>query len=187
MNRMPYMNYRFLCTVLASFVFVFALGYVVINYDMRSSSTASEVVSENVETVNTPPTQQVELFYYRPLSDMSDAGELQCSKDGLVAVSYSIEVSDITIENTIKALLARDLRQIDRHDGLISHFPLDGLVLIGVHVDDGLATIALDDRKDAISSDTCQSAVLQAQITATLKQFSSINEVCFIPENFFGA
>ncbi|MEX2515063.1 MAG: GerMN domain-containing protein [Candidatus Paceibacterota bacterium] len=179
------MNYRFISIAVLSMIGVVLMGYVVQTTSAESSGSETDRSTE-IASPATTSLQTVELYYYRPQDDMDVKGDLQCSSAGLAAVPYKVERSSAVIRDTVEILLTRELQQAQQQNGVISEFPVSGLKLIGVRIENGLATVALDDTKDEITAGTCRAAVLQSQITATVQQFPSVAEVRFVPETLFG-
>lgn len=130
-------------------------------------------------------TQSVSLYYYNQEKDRDASGNVKCSKDGLVAVSRSVNPGSNAIENTIKLLLEGGLTAEEKSTGLTTEYPLDGLKLKTSTLKDGILTLTFDDPKNKTVGGACRVGVLWAQIEATAKQFPDVKEVKFMPEELF--
>lgn len=143
-----------------------------------------EAGNQVATTTATTTEKLVNLYYYSPEKDIDKSGELRCSVTGLTATPYHIAENSDIISETIELLLSGaggdSIRPRD-----ITGFPLPEVSLVGVHVRDGVAVVALDDPTKAMSGDACRANVLQEQLRATIRQFPSVAEVEFIPESLF--
>lgn len=136
----------------------------------------------------TSKTQQVSLYYYNPELDLDSTGNIQCSSAGLVPVQRAITGSESgmpLIAWTVRFLLEGDLTAEERAAGITTEFPLEGLELLNVGLESGVLTLTFADPEHRTSGGACRAGILWAQIEATAKQFPSVEQVKFSPEDLF--
>ncbi len=134
----------------------------------------------------TPRTMSVLLYYYDPTLDEDASGNVQCSRQGLVAVQRTIPVTQTPIQDTIRLLLRGELTSAERARGITTEYPLPGVALTGASLhDDGALTLSFADPQNRTGGGSCRVGILWFQIEATAKQFSSVHTVQFLPEELF--
>lgn len=127
----------------------------------------------------------VELFYYSETRDLDENGNIQCSRQGLVAVKREI-VSVNSIEDTIRMLLNGELTTEERAQGISTEYPLAGLNLVSANLEEGgILTLTFDDPQNRTSGGSCRIGVLWFQIEATALQFPEVKQIRFAPEELF--
>lgn len=173
-------------TALLSVLLVSGLALVVFSGAGTSLSASDDTEPRAATSSPATSTQMVNLYYYRPLDDINEEGELQCSMAGLAAVTREVtgEGTEL-ISNTLTLLLEKELSRQQRQQGLTSEFPLDDVLLVGLRVDDGIATVALDDQSSQLAVDNCRSDIIRFQIEETIRQFPSVANVRFLPRTLF--
>lgn len=132
--------------------------------------------------------KEIQLFYYAPKNDQDAAGNVQCSRQGLIAVARTIDGGGTTtdqIERAVRLLLGPNLTSEERAQGIQTEFPLDGFVMKSLSFEEGVATITFADPGQRSSGGSCRAGVLWYQIEATVKQFPGVQEVKFSPEDLF--
>ncbi|KND48803.1 MAG: hypothetical protein AB198_01125 [Parcubacteria bacterium C7867-003] len=129
-------------------------------------------------------TQSVKLYFYNPSLDQG-VGGVQCTRKGLVEVTRTIPKTQTPLQDSIKLLLRGELTTEEKTQGIATEFPLAGVSLVGANIKDGVATLEFLDPQNRTGGGSCRIAILWAQIEATAKQFSTIKEVRFIPEELF--
>lgn len=129
--------------------------------------------------------QKVSLFYYNPEKDKDQSGNIMCSKAGLEKVERNIQKSSTPLNLTIRKLIEGNLTDEERSRGITTEFPLEGLEFDGAVINDGVATLNFFDPKNRTGGGSCRVSILWAQIEATAKQFPSVKEVKFNPEELF--
>ncbi len=144
-----------------------------------ASPTPTPSIEDNVET-GTP----IKLYFYNPALDQGP-GIVQCSKNGLVAVSRVIPKTMTPLTDALKLLLRGEIFDEERALGIESEFPLSGVVLKSATITDGVATLTFDDPQNKTGGGSCRIAILWAQIEATAKQFPTVESVRFMPEELF--
>ncbi|MBI2113228.1 MAG: GerMN domain-containing protein [Candidatus Wildermuthbacteria bacterium] len=129
----------------------------------------------------------VNLYYYNPDLDKDVSGNIQCSREGLVAVKRAIPFSGIlvSIRNTLQLLLSGELTQEERNQGITTEFLLEGVLLQEITLDEGVLTLVFDDLQNKTGGGSCRAGILWFQIEQTAKQFSGVQEVRFFPEWLF--
>lgn len=131
------------------------------------------------------PTQSVKLYYYNPNKDKDASGNIICSEQGLVSVQRDIPVTDTPIQDTIKLLLQGKLSDAEKAQGITTEYPLAGVELKGADLKNGTLTLEFTDPENKTGGGSCRVSILWAQIQATAKQFSGVDQVKFIPEELF--
>lgn len=132
-----------------------------------------------------PPTRTVKLYYYDATRDRDASGNVQCSRNGLVAVERTIPITQTPIQNTIRLLLQGPLTQNERAQGITTEYPLPGVTLSGASLQNGTLTLTLSDPNNRTSGGACRAGVLWYQIEATALQFPEVRSVRFLPEDIF--
>lgn len=132
--------------------------------------------------------QEIQLFYYSPGNDEDATGNIQCSRQGLVAVARTIDgtgaVTD-QIERAITLLLQGQLSSTERAQGIQTEFPLEGFFLQTVDLREGVLRLTFTDPNQRSSGGSCRAGVLWFQIEATAEQFPGVRQVKFLPEDLF--
>ncbi len=132
--------------------------------------------------------RQVSLYYYDPDLDLDANGNIQCSADGLAPVKREVAGNlngERLIEETLKLEMAGELTSEERAQGLTTEFPLDGVTLDDVALDNGVLTLTFSDPNNLTSGGACRAGILWLQIEQTARQFDGVNEVHFQPEDLF--
>ena len=125
------------------------------------------------------------MYYYNPEQDKDESGNIQCSRDGLVAVEREIPVTKTPIQETIKLLIAGQLTDTEKSQGITTEYPLEGFSLKGTSLKDGVLTLEFEDPNYKTGGGSCRVGILWFQIEATAKQFSEVQKVRFLPEELF--
>ncbi|MBI4433666.1 hypothetical protein HY632_02755 [Candidatus Uhrbacteria bacterium] len=131
------------------------------------------------------PERLVHLFYYDSTRDRDAQGNVQCSRQGLVAVARAIPRTMTPIQDALHLLLRGALTPEERIRGITTEYPLPGVALTAASLRNGMLTLTLTDPEDRTSGGSCRVGVLQMQIEATAKQFPGVREVRFHPEDLF--
>ncbi len=129
--------------------------------------------------------REINLYYYNPELDKDASGNIQCSRDGLVAVSRQIPITQTPIQDAIKLLLSGNLTQEEKNQGITTEYPLNGFSLKGASLDNGVLTLEFSDPENKTIGGSCRTGILWFQIEATARQFSEVREVRFLPEDIF--
>jgi hypothetical protein len=132
--------------------------------------------------------QTVSLFYYDPDLDLDANGNIQCSADGLSPVHRTVAgglSGEQLIEETVRLLIAGELSDEEIAQGLTTEYPLDGVTLNEVNLDDGVVTLWFSDPDFQTSGGACRASILWLQIEQTVLQFDGVNEVRFEPGELF--
>lgn len=131
------------------------------------------------------PKRTVRLYYYDREKDQDASGNARCEASGLTAVERSIPVTVTPIQDTIRLLLKGEITAAEKARGISSEYPLPGLELKGVVLKDGVLTLTFADPLYKTSGGSCRVGILSSQITETAKQFSTVKEVRFEPDEAF--
>lgn len=126
----------------------------------------------------------IKLYYYNPALDQG-VGGVQCSERGLVAVERVIPQTTTPLRDSIELLLRGELTAEERAQGIETEFPLAGLALQSASITDGVATLTFSDPQNKTVGGACRTGILWHQISATAKQFPTVREVRFMPEELF--
>lgn len=145
---------------------------------------------ENADEIRIPVTfaqneRTVKLYYYDEDKDKDASGNVQCSRNGLVAVERKIPVTQTPIQDTIRLLLRGDLTDAEEARGISTEYPLSGFTLKGANLKDGHLTLEFNDPQNTSGGGSCRVGILWYQIEATVKQFPEVKSVSFIPEELF--
>ena len=125
------------------------------------------------------------LYFYNPARDKDGAGNVQCSRAGLVAVERIVPETETPIEDAIRLLLRGELSDEERARGITTEFPLEGVQLRSTSLEAGALTLVFDDPNSKTSGGACRAGILWFQIETTAKQFDTVEEVHFAPEELF--
>jgi len=127
------------------------------------------------------------LYYYNPEKDKDESGNIQCSRDGLVAVEREIPITKTPIQDAIKLLLKgqENLTEMEKALGITTEYPLEDFSLKGASLKDGILTLEFEDPNYKTGGGSCRVGILWFQIEATAKQFSGVQQVKFLPEELF--
>jgi len=158
-------------------------GWLVLEKDNPSD------LPENAEELRIPiifsDSKTVKLYYYNPNLDRDKTDNILCSRKGLVAVERKIPISKTPIQDTIKLLIAGQLTEEEKSQGITTEYPLEGFSLKSVSLKDDVLTLEFEDPNYKTGGGSCRVGILWFQIEATAKQFSEVQEVRFLPEELF--
>ena len=160
-------------------------GWLVLEKDNPSS------LSENADELRIPiifySSKTVKLYYYNPEKDKDESGNIQCSRDGLVAVEREIPITKTPIQDAIKLLLKgqENLTEMEKALGITTEYPLEDFSLKGASLKDGILTLEFEDPNYKTGGGSCRVGILWFQIEATAKQFPGVQQVKFLPEELF--
>lgn len=129
--------------------------------------------------------RMVKLYYYDRNKDSDASGNERCLPSGLSVVERSIPVTETPIQDTIRLLLKGEITAAEKARGISSEYPLPGLVLNGAVLENGVLTLTFSDPQYKTSGGSCRVGILSAQVTETAKQFSTVKEVRFKPNEVF--
>jgi hypothetical protein len=135
-----------------------------------------------------PAKQTISLYYYDPDLDLDANGNIQCSADGLAPVQREVAGNlsgERLIEEAIKLEMAGELTSDERAQGLTTEYPLGGVTLDDVALDDGSLTLTFSDPNNLTSGGACRAGILWLQIEQTAMQFDGVREVHFQPRDLF--
>jgi hypothetical protein len=124
-------------------------------------------------------------YFYSEARDTEQYGNILCSSKGLVAVPKKVVAEKYTITHALNELLRGEITTKQKADGLSTEFPLTGLSLVGVSVENGTAEILFMDPLHRSSGGSCRVSILRAQVEATVRQFPGINRVIIKPDEAF--
>ncbi len=125
------------------------------------------------------------LYYYNPDADKDAAGNILCSRAGLVPVTRSISSTTTPIQDAVRLLLKGGITESEKAAGITTEFPLPALEFVGADLDSGVLTLEFLDPNSATSGGSCRAVILWYQIEATAKQFAGINDVRYLPGTLF--
>ncbi len=153
---------------------VLVLGFFALNSYIYNEKQG-DVTTEN---------QTIKLYFYNPNLDQG-VGGVQCTSKGLVEVLREIPKTETPLQDSIRLLLEGRILDIEKSQGVTTEFPLSGVSLKNANIKDGVATLEFIDPQNRTVGGSCRVAILWAQISATAKQFASVKEVRFLPEELF--
>jgi len=158
-------------------------GWLVLEKDNPSS------LPENADELRIPIifdySKTVKLYYYNSNLDRDETDNILCSRKGLMAVERKIPISKTPIQDTIKLLIAGQLTDTEKSQGITTEYPLEGFSLKGTSLKDGVLTLEFEDPNYKTGGGSCRVGILWFQIEATAKQFSEVQKVRFLPEELF--
>ena len=152
----------------------------------NDASISFPLIQSAATTTNTGSGEGVPitLYYYNPARDQGPGGA-QCSKQGLVAVARTIPRTMTPIQDSIKLLLQGKITETEKAQGLLSEFPLAGVILQSASLNTGVLTLTFNDPQNKTGGGACRVAILKSEIEATAKQFKEVTSVRFSPEELF--
>ncbi len=128
----------------------------------------------------------VKLYYYNSTKDKDAQGNTMCSDKGLVVVNRTISVTQTPLADTVRLLLRGELTSGEKSKGITTEFPLPGVSLASASLSkSGALTLVINDPSHATSGGACRSAVLRAQVEETVRQFSEVKTITFLPATVF--
>lgn len=130
-------------------------------------------------------TKKIKLYYYNPDFDKDESGNVQCSRNGLVAVDREVAVTKTPIQDAIKLLLSGQITEQEKSQGISTEYPLEGFSLKGASLKDGTLSLEFLDPNNKSVGGSCRVGILWLQIEATAKQFPEVQRVRFLPEDIF--
>ncbi len=131
------------------------------------------------------PLRTVTLYHYDQSRDRDEVGNVMCTQAGLVPVERAIPFTNTPLEDTIHLLLKGTRTMEELRAGMVSHFPLEGLILTGISSRDGVYTLAFNDPLYKTSGGACFVSILRAQVEMTARQFPGVQSVTFTPSHLF--
>ncbi|MFA6338681.1 MAG: GerMN domain-containing protein [Candidatus Paceibacterota bacterium] len=169
------MNKKYLLIIICAVILVTSASWLVYTYKQAPLEELKEKANNFIK---------VKLYFYNPELDQGPGGA-QCSRKGLVEVERVISATTTPLEDTINLLLRGELSDEEKANGISTEFPLSGVTLKSVVIDEGVATLTFNDPKFKTSGGSCRVGIIRFQIEATAKQFPSVTSVRFMPEDLF--
>ncbi len=145
----------------------------------------SEPCGQSSASPSPASTRTVQLYYYDADRDKDAAGNILCSRQGLVPVMRQIPLTTTPIQDAVRLLLKGELTAAERASGITTEFPLAGVSLTSASLKDGSLTLTFDDPQNRTGGGSCRVSILWAQIEATAKQFAGVTGVSFFPDTLF--
>ncbi|HEX8591468.1 MAG TPA: GerMN domain-containing protein [Candidatus Paceibacterota bacterium] len=130
-------------------------------------------------------TMPVTIYLYDARRDMDASGNVLCSAQGLVPSTRTVPQTEARLAAALGELFAGSLTEEERGRGLRTEFPLEGVRLSEVEVDNGTAVITVRDPDHKSSGGACRVNIMRAQIERTAREFSTVERVRFAPEGVF--
>ncbi|MBU1256035.1 GerMN domain-containing protein, partial [Patescibacteria group bacterium] len=160
---------------------------IVCTMDAKLCSDGSYVsrIAPKCDFMACPETRIIKLYYYNYELDRDEWGNTACSRNGLVAVEREISITQTPIQDAVKLLLSGELTEEERAQGIDTEYPLEGLLLKGALLKDGVLTLEFDDSKNRTVGGSCRVGILWFQIEATAKQFPEVQHIRFLPKEIF--
>ncbi len=123
----------------------------------------------------------VNVFAYHAGVDLLLHGHLACSPDAVLPLARWVPFDAPPLEASVRLLLNHPLAPWETEVGYSSEFPLPGVSLDAVYVEDGVLTVVLADPGHRTSGGACRTGILRAQIEKTALQFPEVTEVRILP------
>ena len=146
---------------------------------------AALLILAKPQTPVEPESISFQVYYYNPDLDKDRAGNIMCSAGGLVGVWRQAPAGSEPIATAVSALLDFPPRAEELAAGLTSEYPLSGLELVSLSLENSVLTIELVDPENRTSGGACRAGILRAQLEATLSQFPEIESLNIEPEYLF--
>lgn len=128
---------------------------------------------------------EVVFYAYDAARDTDAQGNVLCSAAGLVPITRSIQETPAPLGEALALLFAGSLTAEERARGLTTEFPLAGVTLDSVSVENGTAVISISDPQNSTSGGACRTGIMAMQITKTAQQFPTVTDVRLEPEEVF--
>jgi len=164
---------------------IIAILFVIVILGIIYFSTRSSTPSNPLNSLPTPSTQAVSLYYYSENLDQDEAGNIMCSEKGMIAVERIIPDSKSIIDDTIRLLIKGELTSSETIQGISTEYPLPGFEFVESDLENGILTLTFNDPKFKTSGGACRVQILQHQIERTAKQFNEVSEVIVKPSDIF--
>lgn len=164
-------------------------GYLIFEKDNPSGlpENADELKMPVVFSQYGQKTRDVALYYYNSALDTDAGGNILCSRKGLVPVRRRIPITQTPVQDAIKLLLKgkENLTNEEISRGITTEYPLEGFSLKGASLKNNALTLEFNDPNNKTGGGACRVGILWFQIEATAKQFETVKEVTFFPEELF--
>lgn len=138
-----------------------------------------------ISPLRTDHDMSIRLYYYNAQKDRDASGNSMCSRDGLEYVERRISKTSMPLTEALSLLMRGEISVEEKARGITSEFPLVGVTLKSAVINNGIATLVFDDPQNTTVGGSCRTAILWAQIEATARQFPTVTEVRFLPEELF--
>lgn len=159
-------------------------GTLILHNDNPSGLSANDKEIRVPVTFFTTSTRAIQLYYYNAAKDQGPGG-VQCSSGGLDAVLRAIPITKTPIQDAVRLLLKGELTSEEKLRGITTEYPLSGFELIDAALTGGVLTLRFDDPQGKTVGGSCRVSLLRLQIEATVKQFSEVKSVRFLPTELF--
>ncbi|HEU68261.1 MAG TPA: hypothetical protein ENN53_03465 [Candidatus Acetothermia bacterium] len=123
----------------------------------------------------------VNVFAYHAGVDLLLHGELACSTDAVLPLARWAPLTASPLEAALLLLVTHGLAPWEVAAGYSSEFPLAGVSLESLRIDDGVLTVVFADPEHRTSGGACRTGILRAQIEKTALQFPEVREVRILP------
>ncbi|GAB4305494.1 MAG: hypothetical protein Kow0097_03930 [Candidatus Bipolaricaulota bacterium] len=123
----------------------------------------------------------VNVFAYHAGVDSLLHGHTACSPEAVLPLARRVPLTAWPLEAALRLLAAGGLAPWEVAAGYSSEFPLPGVSLEAVYVEDGVVTVVLADPEHRTSGGACRTGILRAQIEKTALQFPEVEEVRILP------
>lgn len=155
-------------------------------YVITTSSPVSSPTGVATSTPEEMPETMNVLFYaYDPSRDTDAGGNMLCSSAGIVSVSRDIPQTSAPLGAALELLFAGSLTIEERARGFTTEFPLEGVTLENVVIENGTAVISISDPENSTSGGACRTSIMSMQIERTATQFPTVTDVRIEPEEVF--
>jgi len=132
-----------------------------------------------------PENISFQVYYYNPDLDKDEDGNIMCGAGGLVGAWRQAPAGSEALRAAISSLLDFPPQAEELAAGLTSEYPLSGLRLSSLSLENGILTIELADPENRTSGGACRAGILRAQLEATATQFPEVDSILIQPEELF--
>jgi len=123
----------------------------------------------------------VRVYAYHAGVDLLLHGDIACSPEAVLPLARWVPTHADPVEGALKLLLGQGLLPWEIEEGYASEFPLPGVRVTALFLQDGLLTVLLWDPEHKTSGGACRTRILRAQIEKTALQFPEVREVRILP------
>ncbi len=121
------------------------------------------------------------IYAYHPTVDTLLHSYVACSPDAVLPLARWAPRSLPPWEAALRLLIEGGIAPGEEALGYSSEFPVSGVTLASVRLENGVLTVVLADPEHRTSGGACRTGILRAQIEKTVLQFPEVREVRILP------
>ena len=158
-------------------------GFLILENDNPSGLPENQKSMETPINFATSPSGTVYLFYANIFEDSKICDCVACQV--VLPVARRLGISQTPIRDTLELLLRGEITTEEKKAGFSSEFPHPGFSVKSLNLKNGILTIEFIDLNGFSGGGSCRTGWLAAQITSTMKQFSDVKLVRYLPDSIF--